>query len=63
VTPVICEGLAELFRERLRHDARKDVDRSARRKADDHAHRAVRVGLCGRMARAREQWRARERQQ
>jgi hypothetical protein len=33
------EGLAELLRQRLRHQPRGDVDRARRRKADEDSHR------------------------
>ena len=49
------ERLAKLLGERLRDEPRKDIDRAAGRKADDDAHRAVRVGLRRRAARERGQ--------
>jgi hypothetical protein len=37
------ELLAEMLRQRLAHDARNGVDRAARRKTDQPAHRTVRI--------------------
>jgi hypothetical protein len=43
------ELLAEMFRQRLAHDARNHIDGTAGGKADQPAHRAVRiVGGAGR---------------
>ena len=39
------ERLAELLGERLRNEARENVDRAAGWKADHEAHRAIRVSL------------------